>query len=335
MSVTYGFFNALNHDRRYNAIQMSMIFDGIITDGIFSTIGDCMRVEANEGMIVNVGSGRAWFNHTWTYNDSKEPIGAPQSELVLNRIDALVLEINASETVRANSFKFVKGTPSSTPTKPELTNTEDIHQYPLAYITIPAGSTEITQSQIENTVGTSTTPFITGILQQVEIDALLLQWKAQWDEFIAQFEADSESWSSAEKAEFEQTLKGFETRLTAFEEAYGKEFTDWFGRLEDILDENTAGHLQNEIDEITETEFNRYYGLFASKTVINDSTDTITTTTSEATMTTTFSTSATGVETITTTIVMNSGNFDYIKTTVITPTATGDEIETTYVRRGK
>ena len=34
MSVTYGFYNSLNGDRRYDANQMSAIFDGLIIDGV-------------------------------------------------------------------------------------------------------------------------------------------------------------------------------------------------------------------------------------------------------------------------------------------------------------
>ncbi len=35
MSVTFGFYNSVNGDRKYDAIQMSSIFDGIIRDGVF------------------------------------------------------------------------------------------------------------------------------------------------------------------------------------------------------------------------------------------------------------------------------------------------------------
>ena len=39
MTVSYGFYNSLNGDRKYNARHMSMIFDGIIRDGVFMSIG--------------------------------------------------------------------------------------------------------------------------------------------------------------------------------------------------------------------------------------------------------------------------------------------------------
>ena len=97
MSVTYGFYNSLNGDRKYNAEQISSIFDGLIVDGVFASIGTAFAVEAAGGLTVNVGIGRAWFNHTWTLNDSILPLTAPESEVLLDRIDAVVLEVNGLE----------------------------------------------------------------------------------------------------------------------------------------------------------------------------------------------------------------------------------------------
>lgn len=131
--LTYGFYNSKNHDRRYDALQMSSIFDGIILDGVFMSIGNQFQVKQDANMTVLVDTGRAWFNHTWTLNDALLPIQVPQSEVVLDRIDALVLEVNSLVSVRANSIKIVKGTPSSNPVKPTLINNDDVHQHPLVY----------------------------------------------------------------------------------------------------------------------------------------------------------------------------------------------------------
>ena len=46
MSVSSGFFNSLNGDRKYNAAQMSAIFDGLIIDGVFASIGTAFAVKA-------------------------------------------------------------------------------------------------------------------------------------------------------------------------------------------------------------------------------------------------------------------------------------------------
>lgn len=335
MAFSFGFYNSFNHDRKYNSIQISMIFDGIISDGIYATVGEAMVVKAtSEDNVVVVGPGRGWFDHTWNYNDADLPVNAPISDVLLKRIDALVIDINANENHRENKIMWVQGTPSSNPVRPTMINTLERHQYPLCYVERKPNVEKILQADITNMVGSSECPFVTGILQTIDIDQLLLQWKDQWAQFVITYENSATEWMDDQKADFAAYYTEFKRQMDAFEAASGKEFNDWFASIQDIFDGSVAGNLQNEINQITETEFLRYYGLINSVTIINDSTNTITTTTSEATETTRFATNADG-ETITTTIVMSSGNYDYVKTTTIIPQSTGDRIETTYIKRPK
>lgn len=222
MSLTYGFYNSLNHDRRYSAIQMSSIFDGIINDGIFMSIGDRFVVTAKgDNMIVTIGTGRAWFNHTWTLNDAPLPIEVPESELILNRYDAVVLEVNEEQSVRANNIKLVKGTPSSDPTYPKLTNTLTIHQYPLAYIYVGAGTNIIRQANITSMVGKGNTPYVTGIIETIDIEDVVAQWEDQWDELYETYRED---------------LKRRQKELT-------EEVTSWLESLQEIVESDERGEL--------------------------------------------------------------------------------------------
>lgn len=184
MALTYGFYNSISGDRRYNAKQMSTLFDGIIRDGVFATVGQSLMVSAGSDMTINVGTGRAWFNGTWTNNDAPLPLVVPPSETVLNRIDAVVLEVNETNEVRANSIKILKGTPATIPTNPTLTNSELVHQYPLAYIYVGANVSSIIQANITNKIGTTSTPFVTGILQTVTAEMLTAQWESEFDTWL-------------------------------------------------------------------------------------------------------------------------------------------------------
>ena len=184
MALTYGFYNSINHDRRYNATQMSQLFDGIINDGVFANIGTAMVVTAGTGLTVTVGIGRAWFNGTWTLNDAVYPIEATTSDILRDRIDAVVLEVDQRESTRANRIFIKEGVASTTPQKPTMEKTGGVYQYPLCYITRAPGSTEITQADIENCVGTSECPFVTGILSTISTDELTQQWNAQFNEMF-------------------------------------------------------------------------------------------------------------------------------------------------------
>ena len=189
MAFTCGFFNSENGDRKYNAEQMSAIFDGIIADGVFTTIGDHMAVTAGTGMQVLVGTGKAWFDHTWNVNDAAYPLTIAASDVTLSRIDAIVLETNHSDSVRLNKLRVVQGTVASSPVKPTLTNSEKVHQHPLAWVTVAPGVTQIAASAIENAVGTSACPFVTGIIATTDIDDLFAQWNGEFDEWFDNLKA--------------------------------------------------------------------------------------------------------------------------------------------------
>lgn len=256
MSVSSGFFNSLNGDRKYNAAQMSAIFDGLIIDGVFASIGTAFAVKAAGGLTVNVGIGKAWFDHTWTVNDSILPMTAPEAEVLLDRIDAVVLEVNGMESVRENTIKFVKGNPSSAPSRPTLTNEGNVHQYPLCYIYRKYGTAVINQADITPMVGTESTPFVTGILQTISLDELLGKWQDELDRFtdarsqevddwIAQEESDFTAWFNKMKADLQQEQNVLDQWI-ASEQA---DFLAWYNQMKDQLSGDVAGNLQLEIDK--------------------------------------------------------------------------------------
>ena len=256
MSVSSGFFNSLNGDRKYNAAQMSAIFDGLIIDGVFASIGTAFAVKAAGGLTVNVGIGKAWFDHTWTVNDSILPMTAPEAEVLLDRIDAVVLEVNGMESVRNNTIKFVKGNPSSAPSRPTLTNEGNVHQYPLCYIYRKYGTAVINQADITPMVGTESTPFVTGILQTISLDELLGKWQDELDRFtnarsqevddwIAQEESDFTTWFDKMKADLQQEQDVLDQWI-ASEQA---DFLAWYNQMKDQLSGDVAGNLQLEIDK--------------------------------------------------------------------------------------
>lgn len=256
MSVSSGFFNSLNGDRKYNAAQMSAIFDGLIIDGVFASIGTAFAVKAAGGLTVNVGIGKAWFDHTWTVNDSILPMTAPEAEVLLDRIDAVVLEVNGMESVRNNTIKFVKGNPSSAPSRPTLTNEGNVHQYPLCYIYRKYGTAVINQADITPMVGTESTPFVTGILQTISLDELLGKWQDELDRFtdarskevddwIAQEESDFTAWFNKMKADLQQE----QTVLDQWIASEQDDFLAWYKQMKDQLSGDVAGNLQLEINK--------------------------------------------------------------------------------------
>lgn len=352
MAVKYGFYNSLDGDRKYNAMDMGRLFDGIIRDGVFMSIGTALMVEAAGEMYVNVGIGRAWFNSTWTHNDAILPLRLDPCDILLNRIDAVVLECNINDNVRMNDIKIVKGEEASVAVRPTLSKENNCYQYPLAYISIAGTAEEITQANITNMVGTNSTPFVTGILETMDIDALIAQWGAQWSEWKTAVETDNDEWSANERAEFQAWCENEQNTMSTWIEAYQadlkltadgfKDFRDakesdffiWFEAIKANLDENAAGNLQNQINDAVQKEFEHYYALTNKVIEINKEdgvTTSIVETSEEAVCTTTFETTDTG-KLITTVIVPTSGNYNYTKTTTIETVDTGKQITESFVQ---
>lgn len=256
MSVSSGFFNSLNGDRKYNAAQMSAIFDGLIIDGVFASIGTSFAVKAAGGLTVNVGIGKAWFDHTWTVNDSILPMTAPEAEVLLDRIDAVVLEVNGTKSVRENTIKFVKGNPSSAPSRPTLTNEGNVHQYPLCYIYRKYGTAVINQADITPMVGTESTPFVTGILQTISLDELLGKWQDELDRFTDARSQEVDDWIAQEESDFtarfnkmKADLQQEQTVLDQWIASEQADFLAWYNQMKDQLSGDVAGNLQLEIDK--------------------------------------------------------------------------------------
>lgn len=229
MAFSSGFFNSKDHDRMYNAEQVSMLFDGLIYDGVIAAVGNTFQVLATTGTVVNVDTGRAWFNHTWSYNDAELPITCGDSEVLQNRYDAIVLEVNTDPSVRANEIKVVHGTPATSPAKPTMTDSEYVHQYPLAYIYRKAESTSIIQADIENAVGTSACPLASAVLESMSAD----QWYAQWNSQINTWYSTITNDTTVDLADFKES------------------WNTWFASIKGTLSEDAATNLYNQLSSIS------------------------------------------------------------------------------------
>lgn len=191
MAFYCGFYNAVKHDRQYDAQDFGEMFDGLIKDGVYATIGNAMAVKPGGGMRVIVQTGRAWFNHTWSVNTADYPLDIPDSDLLLPRTDAIILEIDKRVSVRNNSLKIIQGYPATDPLPPDLIRDagQSIYQYPLAYITVPANAVTIDKSMIDNRIGREPTPFVTGIVQSISIDDAWMQWEGQFENWFNNLKA--------------------------------------------------------------------------------------------------------------------------------------------------
>ena len=198
MAVSYGFYSALysnsEYDRIYESGQMSKLFDGLILDGIYLSNREddpsnkqFMVSADGSGMNITVAPGRAWFIGTYIISTANETLTIETANSTNPRIDAVVIEVNTQYTTgvyddpnnptqRFNSLKIVKGTPASTPSKPTMTHSGGIDQFPIAYITVPANSTTIKDYNIEYVVGIET-PYFAWLGERLSVAELYSKWE--------------------------------------------------------------------------------------------------------------------------------------------------------------
>ena len=185
MAWASGFFNSVNGDRRYNADQMSGIFEGLITDGVYASVGDKMAVQPNSGMTVQIASGRGWFSKRWVDNTSPHLLTLEASDVTLNRYAAICVRVDDRDTART-AEPYVKYSDfATTPVKPTMTRTETVNEYCLAYIYISAGATVITVANIEDTRGNNDLcGWVTGLIEQLSTTTLFSQWEAIFNDWF-------------------------------------------------------------------------------------------------------------------------------------------------------
>ena len=168
------------------------------TSGVFSAAGNA-AVAALEtpGMAVTVtdgtgwltdagGNGIVWWNDTLKNDGALLQLPIDIADGALDRIDRVIVEWKTTNYVDLPEIKVLKGTASSTPEAPALTNNSTVRQISLAKITIPAGSTKITASMITDE---RLDPAVCGLVTDgLTVDTTTMQ--AQFSAFLAKIQND-------------------------------------------------------------------------------------------------------------------------------------------------
>lgn len=190
MAISYGFFNSVNGDRTYNADDISNYFLKLITNGVFATPSNAMQVQENSGMTVQVSAGWGFINCKWINNDAPYLLTLDAPDLVLNRIDRIVLRLDTSTAARSITIAIKKGTAGTTPNPPALTRANSVYELSLAQIYVAANTSGITQANItDERANTSVCGYVTGLIDQIDTTNLFAQFTARFNADRAAFNA--------------------------------------------------------------------------------------------------------------------------------------------------
>ena len=214
MAVTCGYFNSIDGDRKYNAETMSNYFEGLISNGVYNTIGDKFQVTAGDEMSVNVGTGRAMISCRWIRNTSLYNVTLAPSDTKMQRYDAIVLRLNLNDNVRDFTIEAKTGENSlNNPTKPNITNTELVKELCLAFVHIEPNAKSISQKDIIDMRGSAGCNWVTGLIQQVDTSTLFSQFETAYNDLYQSWSNQFDALLSAKKLEFEKWFSALENSL--------------------------------------------------------------------------------------------------------------------------
>ena len=209
----FSFFNDVNDDRVYYAEDWARHLKKYFTNGIFNNE---LNVLANNDMTITIKEGDANIEG-YRYTNTGDLVKTIEmADGTLNRIDNVVLRLDL--TNRLISAQIIKGTFADKPVAPELVRTSTIYDLRIAKISIPAGTTTITQDLITDTrFITSDCGNVISTVQTPDTENLFIQM---------------------------QTL--FEKQINEL----NNNFETWFDSMKNQLSSDAAGNLQNQINNL-------------------------------------------------------------------------------------
>lgn len=218
---SFGFYNSKNGDRKYNATHFGKLFDGVIQDGVFGTVGNIFRLDPTSptGLTAVLHPGKAWLAHTWNILDADMVLTFNSVPANRKRTDAVVLEVNASHNAtgyeeRTNGIKIVEGNnvglnaDNKLPTLLQEWDAANIErriwQYPLAYVTIRGDIQAINAESIQNRINVvnasdndkykTWTPLVTGATMNTDLSDYLPDWDNLFKEMMVTDAAAFNTW---------------------------------------------------------------------------------------------------------------------------------------------
>ncbi|OCN01815.1 hypothetical protein A7X67_03325 [Clostridium sp. W14A] len=213
MAESSGFFRSVGGDRKYTVDFLAEWVASFLSNGVYT---DALAVTADANMQVLVPSGQAWINGYYYRSDADIPFQIRNADGVLNRKDTVVLRWDLNK--RSISAQILTGAPASNPVAPAIVRTAEQYDLKLAEISVPAGTTAITQSLITDTrLDNNVCGIVHAVVDRIDTTTFYNQIAAD----LAEFKSTNES-----------------------------DFTAWFNGIKNILDENAAGNLLAKINDL-------------------------------------------------------------------------------------
>lgn len=247
--VTYDTHGEPEYDRAISSQPLKNLIHRLFSDGILPDISTNLQVVAGEsGMTVNVKVGFCIIQGGLKLEENERTLSIQAADSNYSRIDTVVMRWNDNVDYRECDLYVIQGTAAANPVRPELTREGGIYELGLADILIPAQSTTISNERITDTRYESARCGIISSISEFDTTFIYNQVQSDLATFQSGAESDFTTWSTNQQSAYEEWIFNAESAFGNWENDEKDAFLAWFATLQDILDENVAGHLQNEID---------------------------------------------------------------------------------------
>ena len=217
-NVKCGFFDAINNDRTYTADQMNLPYKRIVADGVFATpqgeASTDLQVEsASNGMNIIVNAGNGIFGSKWFENPAAINITVPDNTALTPRVDSVIVQVDNRSSGRAGNIVYRTGTPSSSAPAPSINTVANVIEYRIANIYVAPSATNINNDAITDLRGSSSCPWVTSLIQQVDTSTLWQQFQAAYLAQYNAYTADYEEYVSEQRTAWEEFLQTLTSEL--------------------------------------------------------------------------------------------------------------------------
>lgn len=198
-AVNSGFYDAVNSDRTYSADDMNRPYKRLVSNGVFATpqgtpSTDLQVVSASNGMQIIVQAGDGIFADKWFENSAAINITVPDNTSTVPRVDSVIVQVDQRTSGRVGNIVYRTGTPSSNPAVPAINQVTNVTEYRVANIYVAAGANAINNDAITDLRGSSSCPWITALIEQVDTSTLWNQWQAAYQSYYDQMTAGFQAW---------------------------------------------------------------------------------------------------------------------------------------------
>ena len=149
------------YDRAVGASMLRATFEKFFTDGVFPSPGDALQISKGSGLTVNIQPGifiirGAMGGYLTDAHSLTLDTAAPQGNVCYG----IMLRYDENEQYRSCYIRVVRGDAASSPQPPAPDqSTPGVMEYRLGYVTVPTGSTDLTDATIHNEKGLEVCPY--------------------------------------------------------------------------------------------------------------------------------------------------------------------------------